>query len=235
MEYYNFLLIRKKLKKKTTTKLFYNRYLFSLNCVNPMTAIFRNKNLRWAKSVIDNMQRDYQEGLPIYLQNKMRKKEVSVEAFNDVKTFFNEFSTTKEDYKLRCEGNSFHIYSNNKIWLKNIQKKIKCDKEFFEPDPKTIDFLKNNLNTIIVKDNKWGYKCTFNYNKVPQSFATWIERNPDKVKITDTAIKEIKNNGWINGRVCYLKDDSILMLCNLMASGCFNRIDKLVCRQNIDK
>ena len=132
-----------------------------------MTAIFRNKNLRWAKSVIDNMQRDYQEGLPIYLQNKMRKKEVSVEAFNDVKTFFNEFSTTKEDYKLRCEGNSFHIYSNNKIWLKNIQKKIKCDKEFFEPDPKTIDFLKNNLNTIIVKDNKWGYKCTFNYNKVP--------------------------------------------------------------------
>ena len=59
-----------------------------------MTAIFRNKNLRWAKSVIDNMQRDYQEGLPIYLQNKMRKKEVSVEAFNDVKTFFNEFSSS---------------------------------------------------------------------------------------------------------------------------------------------
>tara|TARA_B100000925_G_C21911413_1_gene431705 strand:+ start:274 stop:876 length:603 start_codon:yes stop_codon:yes gene_type:complete len=200
-----------------------------------MTAIFRNKNLRWAKSVIDNMQRDYQDGLPIYLQNKMRKKEISIEAFNDVKTLFNAFSTTKEDYKLRCEGNNFHIYCNNKSWLKNIQRNIKCAKEFFEPDPKTVNFLKNNLNTIIVNDSKWGYKCTFNYNKVPLAFATWIEKNPEKVKISDTAIKEIKNNGWVPGRVCYLKDDSILMLCNLMASNCFNRIDKLVCRQNIDK
>ena len=181
------------------------------------------------------MQRNYLEGIPLYLKEKMKHKQISTDSFNDVKTFFKEFSNTNEEYKLRVEGTHFNIYSNNKNWLQNIEKKIKCAVEFYEPDPSTVEFLKNNINTIIVNNPKWGYKCTFNYNKVPLSFATWCEKNKTKVKISNTALKDIKTNGWVSGRICYLKDDSILMLCNLMAGNCFSRIDKLVCRQNIDK
>tara|TARA_B100002019_G_scaffold15287_1_gene12123 strand:+ start:8137 stop:8808 length:672 start_codon:yes stop_codon:yes gene_type:complete len=223
------------LKKQLTNKLFYNKYLYSLNCINPMTAIFRNKNFRFAKSVIDNMQNDYHQGLPLYLQRARRKKEINLDDFNDIKILFNEFSRSQEEYKIRCQGNNFIIYSNNKNWLQLIQSKIKSAKEFFEPDPKYVDFLLNNTHTLIVENTDYAYKCCFSNNKIPESFATWCEKNRNKIKITDNALNDIKLFGSAHGRTCYVKDDSILMLCNLIAGTIFNRIDKLVCRQNIDK
>lgn len=223
------------MKSQLTNKLFYNKYLYSLNCVNPLTTIFRNKNFRHAKSVIDGLESNHHEGLPLYLQKARRRKEISAEDFYDVKTLYREFVNTNEEYKLRCQGNTFTVYSNNKNWLKTIQNKIKSAREFYEPDSAYVDFLKNNTHTILVDDATWSYKCTFTHGKVPAAFATWCEKNRNKVKITQSAIDDIKHNGFASGRTCYIKDDSILMLCNLIAGNCFNRIDKLVCRQNIDK
>ena len=79
------------------------------------------------------------------------------------------------------------------------------------------------------------YKISFGHKTVPNGFAKWCEANKNEVKITDDTLDNIKKDGYCHGRYMYIKDDSILMLCNLIAGDCFNRIDKLVYRQNIDK
>ena len=101
--------------KTLNNKLFYSKYLYALKCRNSIGTIFRNKDLRRAKTVIDNLQRDDNEGIPLWIKNKKLKREISKEDFNDVKItciFF--LQTQIEDFVIRCE-NTFNIYSTTKI------------------------------------------------------------------------------------------------------------------------
>ncbi len=224
------------MKKFETKKLFYNKYLYGMSFRNPIASIFRNKNFRYAKSIIDDLQRSHESGLPLWIKKTMKEKQIRQDEFTDVRTFFNEcFSYTKE-YLLRCEGNVVKVYSNDKPWLKSIAKKITSTTEFYEPDPKLAQFLMDNHKTMIVNgDFPYEYKITFGNNPLPASFGEWCDRNKNKVKITPATNDEIKKNGYVAGRYMYAKNDSTLMLCNLIAGTSFARIDKLVSRQNIDK
>jgi len=223
------------LKNFESRKLFYGKYLYALKCRNSIGTIFRNKDLRRAKTVIDNLQRDDNEGIPLWIKNKKLKREISKEDFNDIKTLHSFFANSSEDFVIRCQNISLNIYSNNKDWLKNIQHNIKCAIEFWQPNQQYVQFLIENSNIILVDNPDYQYKISFGHKTVPNGFAKWCEANKNKVKITDDTLDNIKKDGYCHGRYMYIKDDSILMLCNLIAGDCFNRIDKLVYRQNIDK
>ncbi len=224
------------MQKFETKKLFYNKYLYGLSFRNPLVSIFRNKNFRYAKSVIDDLQRSHEAGMPLWLKTMRREKQVKQDDFTAIRTLFNECTSYTNDYTLRIEGSILKIYSNDKSWIKSLIKKFDCITEFYQPDPKFAQFLIDNHNTIIVDgDCPHEYKITFGNNTLPTALADWCDRNSNKVKITSDTKDEIRRNGYVAGRYMYVKNDSTLMLCNLIAGTSFARIDKLVSRQNIDK
>ena len=224
------------MKKLQTKKLFYNQYLYCVTCFNPLISIFRNKNLGQAKITLDDIQNKYESGLPLWIKSALKQKSIETKDFLDAKILYNFFANNNDDYKLRCEVNNLCIYSNDKSWLKEIIKKVNSVELFYEPSPNSLNFLQANKNTIIVDDDfPYGYKCTFGYKKIPSNLADWCDRNKAKIKISKDTLKNIRTSGFVHGRYMYVKDDSILMLINIMAGNCITRTDKLVTQQNIDK
>lgn len=227
---------KKLLKKHETTKLFYNKYLYRLGIYNPIASIFRNKNFSYASTVLDKLQANYEDGLPLEVTYVMRKQPIRVSDFLDAQVLYNDFSRYKDDYLLRIEANTIGVYSNDKEWLKRVAYKLKNKKDFTEPQAELVEFLRNNTNTIIV-DNNFGfeYKITLGNNRCPPTFADWLEKNRDKVKVTNQLIEDIRHGNYVSSRYFYARSENVLMLVRLIILDNMQRVDKLVSKQDIDK
>ena len=224
------------LKKNETTKLFYNKYLYRLGIYNPIGTIFRNKNFAYASTVLDKLQKDYEEGAPLQVTYVMRVQPIKTTDFTDAQVLFNEFSRYKDDFLIRIENSYLGVYSNDKDWLKRLSYKIKNRKDFTEPRSDLVEFLRNNTNTIIVNnDFGYKYKVTLGGNLCNISFADWLENNLDKVKISDILIEDIRNKKYVAGRYFYITSENVLMLIRLIILDSIQRVDKLVSKLDMDK
>ena len=224
------------LTKHETTKLFYNKYLYRLGLYNPIASIFRSKNFAYASTILDKLQANYEEGLPLEVTYVMRKQPIRIPDFLDAQVLYNELSRYQEEYLIRIENNHLVVFSNDKKWLKRLSYKIKNVVDFTEPQEEFANFLLHNTNTIIV-DEFFGYdfKITLGGKICPNTFAQWLTNNRDKVKVTDALINEISKKQYVAGRYFYVRSENILMLVRLIIHDCIQRVDKLISKQNIDK
>ena len=224
------------LKKHETTKLFYNKYLYRLGIRNPLASIFRNKNFAYASTILDQLQLDYEAGQPLQVTYVMRVQPIRIQDFKDAQILYNELTRYQDDYILRIENQTVSVYSNDKQWLKTLSYKIKNVLDFSEPDTAFVEYLKQNINTIIVEDTfGYDYKITLGNDRCPTIFAQWLRVNRDKVRITDKLIQDIENKYFTTGRYFYLRSENVLMLVKLIILDSIQRIDKLVSKQDIDK
>lgn len=224
------------LKKHETTKLFYNKYLYRLGIRNPLASIFRNKNFAYASTILDQLQQDYEAGQPLQVTYVMRVQPIRIQDFKDAQILYNELTRYQDDYILRIENQTVSVYSNDKQWLKILSYKIKNVLDFSEPDTAFVEYLKQNINTIIVEDTfGYDYKITLGNDRCPTTFAQWLRVNRDKVRITDKLIQDIENKYFTTGRYFYLRSENVLMLVKLIILDSIQRIDKLVSKQDIDK
>lgn len=217
-----------------TTKLFYGEYLYKLSVKNRLSAIFRERNLSYARQVLDKLQHEYENGQRLYLYQGSREKPVTEENFQDAKRLFNYFSRF-DDYKLRVESHTLSIYANDIKWLEKISNEIDPYnvESMHKPDPKFIENLESNI-ILVNTDSGYQYKVTFGGNRGSSEFAAWAERNPKLIKLGPITKKALLEQGYINGMYFYARDERTLQLCNLMLSN-IRRIDKLVVKSNIDK
>ena len=60
--------------------------------------------------------------------------------------------------------------------------------------------------------------------------------NLDKVQVGPTLMENLsKKSSYIQGQYMYARDENIVFLLQIMISDNISRIDKLVCKANIDK
>ena len=227
--------MNQKLLQYESKKLFYNKYLYSLTGINQLGPIFRNKNFKYASTQLDILQAFYERGLPLVYQKLFKHKPVPETHFLDAKVIYNELTRYRKDYIVRIEFSTIKFYSNDKEFLLKLSEKLHNATEWHQPSEKYIEYLKETTNTIIVDDDTYGYKITFNHNRVNSSFADWLDNNKDKVKSTQTLRDDIKRSNYINGRYVYITTENVLMLVKIIAGDCIQRIDKLVSKQSIDK
>lgn len=215
------------MKKYETTKLFWGAYLYRLSISNQLSSSFRDKNLPFARQVLDTMQHEYEQGEPLLLQSGIRKKPVSKECFFDAKKLFNHFNKF-DDYKLRIEYPNISIYTNNFEWLNAIMQDVKQSSiiSLHTPDPNYINTLTEH-NIIVGHDNGYQYKVTLGTAKGDVTFGQWAINNPKLIKVGPVLLQELLNSGYVNGMYFYARDERTLQLCNLMLSN-IRRIDKLV-------
>ena len=223
------------MRKFETTKLFWNKYLYKLTINNRIGNIFRYKNLSYARSVLDGMQRAYEAGDPIKLERFRRCDLVTESHFLDARRLYKFLSKTNE-YTLRIEGNTTGIYSNNREWLHTIKSSLHKENllEFWEPDPIGIELLE--VNTIIVDTPiLFQYKVMLGSGTMSLTgFANFAAANPKQIKIGPVLKQELEKNGYVSGMYFYARDEKVLQLCSLMLDN-IRRVDKIVAKQSLDK
>lgn len=202
---------------------------------NSIGRIFRDKNLSYAREVLDSLQLQYEQGEPLRLSFWLREQPVTEQSFLDARKLY-KFLCKIDDYTLRIQANRISVYSNNREWLYTLKSAINKNyiNEIWEPNPKSIKHL--NENSIIVdKDNGFEYKVTLGPGLYDTfGFASWANNNQEKVKIGPVLLNALRENQWVSDMYFYARDEKILHLCTLMLSN-IRRVDKLVIKANIDK
>lgn len=217
-----------------TNKLFYEKYFYKLRLRNSLAVYFREKNLPLTRQVLDKLQQQKENSIPLEVVRGLRQYYITDQDFSDAKKLYAAFSNF-EDYKLRVEQMYLNVYSDNKQWIEGVLRSVSVSSlsEFWEPSTDNIELLEKNV--ILVPENTgYEYKVTFGSKKGEPEFASWAKSNPKQIKIGPVCYKELQTAGFVNGMYFYARDEKTLHLCNLMTAN-IRRIDKLIVKANIDK
>jgi len=215
------------LKKFNTNSLFYNKYLYKLCFFNGLSSLFRNKNLKYAGQRLDDLQRDYEDGNPLYFSKRLRQKPITESDFADAKVIYNKLSKVR-DYMLRINHPNLCIYSNDYDWLESIGGSIRANCSIYFPTDNVKPLLDKDV--IYKEQSEYKYRVTLNF-EATDKLGLWLENNPDKVKCQKDLIYNLKAGQNTYGRTFYVKDDNHLMLANLVCSVGFLKIQKIVTKQ----
>lgn len=217
-----------------SNKLFYNKYLYKFVFRNSLATIFRDKNFNCAKEVLDELYHRSEKGMPLVRSTGYRQFTIEPHIFYECVTIYHELKNTNVDYKIRIEHPSVHVYSNDKSWLLLFATKISDPISFAAPPKELIKHVVPN--TIIVDENTgYDYKVTFGDYNIDPGFNTWLDKNEDKVKMGVVCRDAIRESLHCANYYFYVRDERVLNLIKLMIAPSIRRIDKLVCKQDIDK
>jgi hypothetical protein len=200
---------------------------------NHVATMFRDKNLNHARNELDRMQTQLLEEKRITQTYGIRQTYVSQQDFESSKLLLSIFSSAKPyDYKLRIEGSNMSIYSNELDFMHNICSKVQVQ-EFWQPNNNYKDKLDKD---IILVDQPFDYefKVTFNQNTIDPTFAKWVHRNTNKIKIGNKAL-QAATDGYAQGLYFYVRNEKLLQLISLMIGHNFQSVQRIVCKQDLDK
>ena len=221
-----------KLQLTNTKKLFYDRYLYKVAIRNSISSIFRDKNFKYARSVLDELQLQYELGKPLSYRRWLREDTVLEQSFLDAKLLLQIF-VKKKNYTLRCEHPILNIYTNDEKWALDLVREF--DAQEYSSPSKNIDISLLQKNVIIMdKPFPFEYKVTLG-DKVDPNSANWFESNRDKVRISTNCLETIKAGNNPANMYIYVRDSKVLQLINLVLGNGISRIDKIVSVTNIDK
>jgi len=196
----------------------------------------RNGKLSYAAQIISEHQFSYQTNGVIYKSRWGINEPVSIEELKDAETVYRLLKAA-DGYMVRVELNSLNIYTNDVTLLEDMQSKLIADAEIWRPSEKTIDFLKQNKNVILVdKVPEFPYKISFGRKPAKKELAKWIENNRDKVTCGPRLFESLQTeNRWIQGQYIFAKDEKVILLLQMLIGDNIARIDKLVYKETIDK
>ncbi len=217
-----------------SNKLFYNKYLYKFVFSNSLAIIFRDKNFNYAKEVLDDLHYKAEKGKSLVRLAGYRHFNVSKSEFHECVSLYHEFRSTSVDYKFRIENPCIHVYCNDKAWMLNLATKIDTALEFWQPAANVVKYLQPNV-ILVDKHTGYDYKVTLGDFKVDSGFSNWIDNNLNKIKIGSVARQQIASNGYCANFYFYVRDERVLNLIKLIIAPSIRRIDKLVCKQDIDK
>ena len=209
-----------------TKKLFYNEYPYKLGIQNSLAHIFREKKFRFAREELSRLELMYEMNKPLEL-GSFRRKTYNTRTFFECKWLYKEL-TARNDYKIRVEYPTVQLYSHDKDWLLYLANKVEMPLYFYEPP---VVLAKNTI--LVEKPSDYEYRITLNTKPDP-SLSKWIESNPKLAKAGPIFLEEVANNGYSKGLYFYVRDDKVLNIVGLML-GSSGRVDKIVCKQNLDK
>ncbi len=219
-------------------KLHYRKYLYKLRISNDLASIFRtehqrNGKLSFARTKLDAYQQNVRSNYA-FVKRPFGDQKIHVEDLRDAKTIYRHLLDSN-DYLIRCEYNAVILYSNDLKLLQKIIDNVNTEKiELWKPKKEYENFLKENINTIIINQpSDFEYKVTFGRKKARRELAAWIEKNPTQVKATEYFINLIKDSGFIHSLYLYAKNEKTLLLLQMLAGENIARIDKLIYKANI--
>lgn len=224
------------MKQFETKKLFYDEYLYKLVFTTSLSTIFRQKNLIYARTVLDALRQQYDNGdSELRFTSGIRIHYVEPAEFLDAERIYKFLSRETVPYKLRIERSYVSMYSNSKEHLLRMATVARTPKEFWEPSERYMAVLKEPNVIITNTPSEYEYKVTLSTSKrIDPSLAKWLRANQDKSKATERCLETIESNRFPNGQFFYVRDKKVLQLIFFMIDK-IGRIDKIVYVDNQDK
>lgn len=219
-------------------KLHYRKYLYKLRISNDLASIFRteyqrNGKLSFARSKLDVYQSSVRSNYA-FVKKPFGDQKVHIDDLKDAKTIYR-YLLDSDDYLVRCEYNALILYTDDYNLIQRIVNNLQTDLiELWKPKKEYEDFLKKNINTIIINQpSEFEYKVTFGRKKARIELADWIIKNPNQVKATDYFVGVIKEGGYVHSLYLYAKNEKTILLLQMLAGENITRIDKLIYKANI--
>ena len=223
------------LRSYDNKKLFWNEYLYKLTVRSQLCTIFRNNKLMYARKELDDLQRKADKQQPLEWTQWMRSETISLKHFEQAKVLHNILANSS-GYTLRVEKPHICLYSNDLEWLESLGNKVDA-LSLHMPDPTIVDHLSKEENIVVLeKDNGCELRVTLGVQS-NTAWTNWILANQDKVKIGPVLEKQMRRPGHYvtyEGLYFYVRDDKILQMISLLGVN-IRRIDKIVCKENLDK
>jgi hypothetical protein len=222
------------LKKKTTKRKFYGKWLYKITMNAPGIGILRSKSpdeaMLFLKSANTTDPRYYHNNTIIARAINNRAQLLSICSFiKDIDPI---------QFAKRIEQQSIDFYTNDK----NLYSEF-CDKfmdtiiHHFEPDDNSIALFKNQY-TIVAKKfphDKFKYKVYLKPHNLKndidskQQFLDWIDNQKDKILITDTVKTWFIVTDWNWDRRYMLVDnEKTLIMLKMRSSEAVGKIYEYV-------
>lgn len=222
----------KQLKKLTTSKLFFDKYVNKVVILAKLAALFRERDLLKVRVAVNNYDQkiDSSRDKCVVVKSGWSPKTIF---FEDVKLASKllDLLEGQTDYAMRVEGDTVGIYTND-VGLVNQLTALdpKAIDEVSYPKSDTIStFLLSNPNTIVSKRKEYEYKIKLAGlgDTGAEDFKAWASKIA-KIKVTNRS----KSYIWGGGHV-YVADAKTLTICKLYLGKKIRRIDRIVLESEI--
>jgi len=199
------------LKIYDTTKVFYNKYIYKVDLLFPLGSIFRDKNWKWARTVIDGHKNGSDDKSYMFF----RYNKHSDEDYITAEKMYKFFTSLDQDYLIRIEHPRMSFYTSEYAYIEHILKEYKKHvKTLTKPSDDYILNKLQNVNNIIIEENsEWDYIIELDYG---------IEVTPNLKKLKDTGKIYFRNKKIVKNIKC--KNNNALTIVQLILE---NKIKKI--------
>ena len=200
---------------KTTSRKFYNKWLYKITIKTPAAAVFRWQSLDKTKAFCELATPNS------YTHSLQAKAFANKGELLPLIDFLKTFDPTI--WSKRVESDCIDLYTNDKDFYNTVSDKLK-DRVIhrFEPNQDTLDLLEDS-STIIAKKlphNLYNYKVYLLPHKMANNkegkmkFVEWVKTQTPKITFTDAVEHWFLNTDWNWDRRYVLVDNeqTLLML-----------------------
>lgn len=200
---------------KETRKLFKDTYQYKAVLVSPGSTFFRGGDLTASLALLSELVETAQ-----LLRTKIKTHENLQYCLDVAKTLL-----LSNDYEIRVEYPLLTVYSNSKSTIDALVAIDESCVKYISVPPAGGNLVEG---VVIMPKIDFEFKVTLGSSKQDNStFVTWADNN-SKVKLTNSARRDLgKNVSW-GGAHFYVTGDNNLLMSRMMLGGCINKVEKIV-------
>lgn len=225
-----------KIQRLKSSKLFFNKWLFRIECIQPGASRIR-RNIHtsggwWADRI--TFYDSYRLGVAGDQQDQLKKFSDAVQQF-----------LFSDEIQIRSEGSHFNLFCKDPAILAEIEKNLQpwIHRISGPTTQEEHDFLLSNGSKKTICDhlpkNQFQYRVFFSANwdiENRANFLRWAQRVNGLVEISK------ENQRWLSGKrhycqnsYVYVKDSKTLTMVSLQAGEQIRKVEEFVLRNSILK
>ena len=211
------------LKPKTTSRKFYNKWIYKISLKLPGVAVFRNYDLSAVPSIPFEKSKN--------VHSLMYKASTNKNDIINLSQFLLQYS--KDSWHKRIERDSIDLYTNDLEFFHQVLNNFsKLVKGYSVPKPTEVNTLLNT-DSILAKKlpfNKYRYKVFLAPHKIRSmqakaEFIGWLKSQENRVKISDTVKRWFITTNWNwDRRYMLVEDEKTLLLLKLRLPDAIGRV-----------
>lgn len=230
------------IQRLKTSKLFYNKWPYKIECylagANKITNLGLDRAKKWCQGTYSLSQNAW---LADGLFNGQRPfdKKTLLHFISNIEPFLK----LKDDLQIRAEGGRFNIFCKDIILLNNIHNALMpwVTSVYGPTSTEEYEFLMANGHKKILCDqlpkDKFQYRIYLKEEWARdnrKNFLDWANNYPAEINIAQSTFRWLEGSkNWVNSPFMYITDSKTLVMVGLHTSGYVKKIEEFVPRHMI--